>query len=42
MEELKRKFERDKNLLQEENKKLQSEIDKVSMRKSFLLVRFLP
>ena len=29
MEELKRKFERDKNLLQEENKKLQAENDKV-------------
>ena len=31
MEELKRKFERDKNLLQEENKKLQAENDKVSV-----------
>ena len=32
MEELKRKFERDKNLLQDENKKLQTEIDKVSAK----------
>lgn len=32
MEELKRKFERDKILLQEENKKLQTEIDKVSAK----------
>ena len=31
MEELKRKFERDKNLLQEENKKLQAENDKVGV-----------
>ena len=32
MEELKRKFERDKNLLQDENKKLQTEIDKVGAK----------